>query len=228
MPQSATALVAALALVPGYFYLWLTDEVRKPSAQRPLAELLQVVLVGAATTGPACACLALVLPRRVLAALSVVQSSPSEVTSASLRSAVWLSIVLVALALALACGLAKVTRKAVKKTYSPSVMQGTLGQTKSDHGRFVGVTLQDGSTIDGLLHAYSLHDQDDARVIALRKPIRRHSGGAIRELPFDYFMAFGSDIKGVVVQHSPRAAAPVPATGQGAPKGRGGKSGRRA
>lgn len=75
----------------------------------------------------------------------------------------------------------------------------------------MAIGLADGSTVDGLLHAYSLTDDESTRTIALKSPLRQRTpDGKQVCLPDGYFLAFESDIKYLTMQHAPIPDAAMP------------------
>lgn len=206
MPATAVALLIALSMVPGHIYLQLTTAVRRPSARTSLSELLETITVGLATTGVACTAFLLLAPDHALRVIQTVRSTPAAIQADEVRGAALLAGLLLLSAVVLAVLSAWGVRALAKNRFAPSVMQATLGLRKPSHGRAVGIELVDGSTIDGLLHAYTLTDEEADRTIALKRPLRRMApSGEVSDLPFDYIVTFGANIKHVVMNqvHDP-------------------------
>jgi Family of unknown function (DUF6338) len=203
MPTTWVALAIGIALVPGWAFLQWTRETRRPGTKSALAELLEIVAVGTATTGTSCLLIGLVFPNWVLGALSTLSLAPAAATGEDVRAVLWLVLLVIVISVVLAYGSSRVARHVAREHYSPSTMQGTLGRERPGYGRAVGIQLKDGTTIDGLLHAYAMTDDDASRVIALRRPLRMlpPNSSSPRDLPFDHYIALGSEIRSIVLTH---------------------------
>jgi hypothetical protein len=206
MPTSALGLLVVLALVPGYFYLRLTKDVHRPQEQSStVADVLEVATAGIVTTGGAVLLAALALPGRVAHALHVLQEPTQQLSGRDVRYVGIASLCLVVCAVGFAYLASRSARRVLGSRYSASVMRAALGKPEQGHRQAVGVWLADGSTVDGFLHAYSLADDPDTRSVALSSPLRRQTAdGQVTHLPFDYFLAFGEEIRHVVVKNIPR------------------------
>lgn len=133
--------------------------------------------------------------------LRTLQGASSQLTAEALQQAAGVAAVLLIFAVFLAWAAARGSRKLLKQRYSPSVLKATLGLVKAGHAPVVAISLADGSTVDGVLHAYSLGGDESSPTIALKAPIRRLNKGDKGPVvvQIGYFIAFGSDIKHVTM-----------------------------
>jgi hypothetical protein len=200
-PTTALGALIVGALVPGYLYLTLTEKVRRPRDQTPLAEVLQVALVGAATTGVAAAVVALTAPATTLDVVDTWRTAPTEGSAPALREAVAMAALVIAIALTLAWLLAKGTKARAKQRFAPTVLQGALGRPRRGTDRWVGVQLEDGTTYDGRLSAYPFTDDRDKLLIAIEEPIRRYKDKTVTDLPFDRPGLSGGDITSISLRY---------------------------
>lgn len=201
MPATPLALFIALALVPGYVYLQLSQRFRVPTAKSALAEVLELVTMGLVTTGVALLAFGLRFPAWLGRTLQTLNSSPADLSSNEITSAARFNLALVLSATLIALMLAGLTILIRKRTYSPSVMHATLGLDRKGYGRHVGILLKDGTTVHGVLHAYSMSDSDADRAVALKGPLRWERAEKKIALPFDYYVATGEQIAGLTMKH---------------------------
>lgn len=168
VPTTSFAALLLIALIPGYAYLRLTEDARRPRAHSALSEFLEVLTVGIGTTGIAAVVVVLLWSDPVAETLEGSPLSSSE----DLRRAALLSAGLALLALGIACAAAWVTRFPGKGSYSPNVWRSTLGLRGKGLVPYVVLDLKDdpGSRIEGVLHAYTTLEDNDHRDIALRSP----------------------------------------------------------
>jgi hypothetical protein len=207
VPVSAAALVIAIGLVPGYLFLWLTAHVRKPGTGTTVSELLEVLLVGVATTGITAA--AFVIARPSLLRENAETFHHLEVASdGEIRSAIGTVVAILAISLGVAWLLAQCARWVVSRRHSryvPNVFDGTFNTKPTGHYPHVQITMLDGSTVGGPLLSFSNSDSDEERMISLKRPIRRWPPGQTESklLPHDQFIAMGSQMKFISISHKP-------------------------
>lgn len=210
MPITGTALLIALSVVPGYFYLQLTAGYRRPETKTTLSEVLEVLLVGLATTGLSVAVLTMVFTDSAREVLLALLATPADLHVGQLRGLIITGVIVIAVSLSLASLLSLLTRHRASRRFSPSVSQATLGVDKRGHIRVVSMGMANGSTIDGVLHAYTLGDDEDSRAIAVKEPIRHVSmKGEATALTYNYLVLFGPDIKHIAVSHVVDPGAPL-------------------
>lgn len=168
LPTTSFAALLLIALIPGYAYLRLTENARRPRAHSALSEFLEVLTVGLGTTGIAAVIVVLLCSDHVAETLERTSLHSGE----DLRRAVLLSAGLAGLALGIACAAAWITRVPGKGSYSPNVWRSTLGLRGKGLVPYVVLDIKDdpGSRIEGVLHAYTTLDDDHDRDIALMSP----------------------------------------------------------
>lgn len=207
MPVSAAALVIAIGLVPGYFFLWLTSHVRKPGTGSTVSELLEVLLVGVATTGVTAAAFTLAQPGLLRDNADTFRHLDTA-DDGEIRGSIGTVVAILAISLGLAWGLAQLAKWVVRRRHSryvPNVFDGTFNTKPVGHYPHVQITMLDGSTVGGPLLSFSHSDSQDERMISLKRPIRRWAPGKTESklLPHDQFIAMGSQFKFISISHKP-------------------------
>lgn len=201
MPASGVALLIALAMTPGYAYLYLTADLRRPEKRSAFAETLETLVVGLGTSGLSVTALVLLLPQSAKQILRTLATPAANLTAEQLRGAASSGVTIAATSFILAWLFSRAARWLARRRFSPSVSHATLGLDKAGHARVVTVGLIDGSTVDGLLHAYSMADDDAARTIALKAPMRRQVDDKVIDLGVDFLIVPGGQIRHVMLQH---------------------------
>lgn len=176
-PAGLSALLVLLASVPGWLYLTWTERLQPTARRTGLHELLEVVAVGVATTGPAVLAVVLVPHRWVPFTLDLERwaENGAPYLQDHLRAAA-LTVVLVTV---LALLLARAIYWFGPRRHAPgdefhlrgNVWTRALGARPKGQLPWVGLQLVDGTLVEGVLHSMSLHEGDD-RDIALTQPIR--------------------------------------------------------
>jgi hypothetical protein len=176
IPSGLGALLLALALVPGWYYLRLMSRLRARTRLAGISELLEIVSVGALTTGTA-ALIVVIVPHRLHPFTVDIDRWAAEGSAylrASARNGGWTVATVVILALLIATLLFLAQRR-----WNPSefrldgnVWVQALGSRPSGTLPWVGLHLQDGRFVEGILHSYTVEDIGDDRDVALRRPIR--------------------------------------------------------
>ncbi|MDP3951407.1 DUF6338 family protein [Microbacterium sp.] len=181
LPTTSFAALLLIALIPGYAYLRLTEDARRPRAHSALGEFLEVLAVGLGTTGVAAVIIVLLWSGEI----AEVIAHPSLHSGDGLRRVVLLCAVLGGLALGIACLGAWLTRLPGKGSYSPHVWQATLGLRGKGLLPYVTLELKNDSAtrIEGVLHAYTTLDDDHPRDIALMQPTISRAGQKWRPGP---------------------------------------------
>jgi Family of unknown function (DUF6338) len=205
IPNGVWAAVVVLALVPGWVYLRLRERHAPPNGSSGLAELLDVVGVGLATTGTA-ACLAVFVPHRwmpFLADLGAWARQGDRYPSEHLRPVVATLLIVLGLAILIAFLLSlAIQRGRPAEFHASGVWINSLGKRPRKHTPAVGVELDDGRLYEGLLHSYTL-EQHDNRDIALQAPIRltMKAGTAPVDLPIARIIIPSRIIRTIGVRH---------------------------
>jgi hypothetical protein len=209
-PVTVVGLLVLLALVPGWLYLRLVNAVRAPSAQSgPLHQTLEVVAVGAMTTGIS-AFVLLLVPHRVLPFVLDVDAwavGGSSHIREHPRELAYTVVVVLALALLIAYFLYRLRRPSEFRNYG-NVWVHSIGERPIDRVPYIGLQLYDGRLAEGPLHSYTLEDDDGGRDIALARPIRitERDGSGPRPLPHvDRLVVPGKQIAYITVIHVPAA-----------------------
>jgi hypothetical protein len=210
-PFTVVGLLALLALVPGWLYLRLVNAGRAPSVQSdPLHQMLEVVAVGAMTTGISAFALLLV-PHRFLPFVLDVEAwavGGSAYVREHPRELAYTVALVLALALLIAYCLYRLRRPSEFRNYG-NVWVHSIGERPKDRVPYLGLHLHDGRLAEGPLHSYTLEDGDGGRDIALARPIRitERDGNGPRPLPhLDRLVVSSDQIAYVTVIHVPVAA----------------------
>lgn len=174
VPGSGLALLTLLALVPGWVFLRLRQRHTVQASSSGLAQLLEVLAVGVATTGTAAAALALP-PHRWLPFLADVDAWARQGSGYAsheprrVLASVVLTLVL-ATALAVAGDRVSRTQRSEIRT-GPGVWETSLRRRPDKTLPYAALTLQDGSLLEGLLYAFTL-ETSEVRDVALTAPVR--------------------------------------------------------
>lgn len=168
LPGGGLAALFLLSLVPGFVFLRISERARKPRAQSQLLELLEVVAVGAATTGVAGVCWITIIPGGFY---RLFVSGPAS--GADLREAAWLLLWVLIQAIALAVLLAFALDSFTQDRFAPSVWHGTLARSRVPAGHIphVLIELVDGTQVEGTLAHYTMADDVAHRDVALLGPV---------------------------------------------------------
>lgn len=167
LPTTTFAAFLLIALVPGYAYLRLTEDARRPRDNSTLDEFLEVLAVGMGTTGLAAVLCFLIRPHEVARAIRNASLDAPD----ALKRAIIIGALIAVTALAFACLGACATRLPGKGSYSPNVWRATLGLRRKGHLPYVVLELKDDDRrIRGVLHSYTTLDGDHPRDIAVMNP----------------------------------------------------------
>jgi flagellar biogenesis protein FliO len=207
-PVTVTALLVVLALVPGWVYLRLVERLGPRSSDSPLHQLLEVLAVGAATTGVSAFVVA-VLPHRWLPFtldIGAWATGGPDYLRVHWRSAAGSVAMIFILATILA-----VVFYGVRAWSKPPEFEShnnwvqSLGNRPAGTAVWVGLHLEDGRGVEGVLHSYSLDEDPAKRDVTLAKPIRITEKGAVEVqylLNLDRLMVPASKITFIGVVHS--------------------------
>lgn len=210
-PVTLGALLIVLALVPGWLYLRLVERLRPPATYGGLHQLLEVLAVGAATSGVA-ALAVLLTPHRLLPfTLNIDAWAAGGVAylRAHPRPAAWSVALVFVLALLVAYGLFSVhrLRRPAEFRGHGNVWVHSLGNRPADKVPYVGLHLDDGRLVEGKLHSYALDTQEGCRDLALERPIRitQANETVAHPLPnLDRLVVSADRISFITVIHAPR------------------------
>lgn len=217
IPSGLGAFVVLLALVPGWLYLRLRSQLRPTSRRSTLDELLEVVAVGFGTTGVAALAVALVPHSWLPFTLNIDEWAYLGETYLrdNVRGAAATAAVILGVALAIASLLHLVDRRNRRPEFHPegSVWVLSLGARPEGKVPWVGLTLDDGRLVEGVLHSFSLETQTDDRDVALMGPLRVRSPNELegRWVKVDRLIVPYRRIDHIVVLHvDERERAPRP------------------
>jgi hypothetical protein len=214
LPTGIGALLLLLVFVPGWAYLSWVERVRPAVDRSGLSELLEVVAMGVATTGPAVLLLVLVPNEWLPFTLDLERwAGGKDHPRDDFRGAALSVALIFGFAMCIAYGLYRLQTRGRSKEFHPEAGVGAqaIGQRPRGKVPWVGVQLTDGRLVEGLLHSFSLDDAGDERDIALSRPIRVTGSGqtAPTELPeVDRFVVPAREIKHVAVVEAPEAGPP--------------------
>jgi hypothetical protein len=205
-----------LALVPGWLYLRLRERLRPQSGSTGLGELIEILAVGLATTGVAAFILLVVLPHGWLPFLLDVEAwakGGETYLLNNVRLAAATALVILAAACAIAYGVYSLKRLRTPSEFRPqgSVWVHALGARPKGTVPWVGLKLDDGRLVEGLLHSYSLTEgAPEMRDIALQPPMRVTDPGQLaRPLSLNRLIVSGKQIAEIAVVHAPEAVRPA-------------------
>lgn len=207
LPGSWVAALLLVALIPGYAYLRLSEDARRPRDSSSLEELLEVLSVGLATTGVAVALFVLLWPGRVLDTLArATRHSPGD-----LRAVILLVSCIASLALGIAC-LASWTVRSLsrnKNSFAPNVWDVTLGLRREQHLPYAVLDLKDSKRrIEGVLHSYTVLEGDHPRDIALSSP-KINEGGKTWPAGADYVVISAEEVSKIWFRLAPDPGQPA-------------------
>jgi hypothetical protein len=211
IPGNGLAIVLMLALVPGWLYLRLRQR-HSAAIQAPgLAQLLEVLAVGLATTGTA-VLLFVVLPHRWLSFtvdLDAWADQGTEYARAYPRTLLTTGAGLLLVACAGSWLLDRGLRRQQSEIYlGPGVWVYALRERPKGKLPYLGVMLQDGTLAEGMLHSCSL-EASEVRDVALSAPIRvtEPGGTAPRTVDVERLVLPERGIRYISVVHVPEKMA---------------------
>jgi len=213
-PVTITALLIVLALVPGWVYLRLVERLRPRSTDSPLNQLLEVLAVGAVTTGVSALVVSL-LPHRWLPITLDVDAwaagGPDHLREHWQQAAITAAVIF-ALATIIAVGLYRLRALSKPAEFvSHANWVQSLGERPPNKAPYVGLHLEDGRLVEGELYSYSLDEDPTKRDITLAKPIRITADGTVEAqwLPgLDRLIVPAGKIALITVVHVPGRAKP--------------------
>ena len=176
-PVGLGALLVLLAFVPGWVYLTWTERLQPTARRTDLHELLEIVAIGVATTGPAILAVVLVPHGWIPFTLDVERwaEEGSPYLQDHLRSGALTLFLVLLLALLFARGIYWFgPRRAAPNAefhLRGNVWTKALGARPKGQLPWVGLQMLDGTLVEGVLHSMSLHEGED-RDIAVSQPIR--------------------------------------------------------
>ena len=177
MPTTFLGLLFALAFVPGWTYLTWKSKYRAPAESSALSDLLEIVAVGLATTGPG-VLLLLIAPQRLPFTLDLGRwASQGDVYLVGhLRQAAMSAIIILLIAFALAwlyirIGPARHSAGKEFLTDGGNVWVHALGKRGDGKLPWIRVVLTNETRIEGILHFQSTRGASDDRDLALKAPI---------------------------------------------------------
>jgi len=210
-PAGLSALLVLLAFVPGWLYLTWTERLQPTARRTGLHELLEVVAIGVATTGPAVLAVVLVPHRWVPFTLDLERwaENGGPYLQDHLRAAALTVVLVMVLALLLARAIYWFgPRRAAPGDefhLRGNVWTRALGARPKGQLPWVGLQLVDGTLVEGVLHSMSLHEGDD-RDIALTQPIRvTPHGEPTRPASLDRVVFPAREIRYITVLNFPEA-----------------------
>jgi hypothetical protein len=176
VPGDIGGVLLLLALIPGWLYLRLQERLRPPSGTTGLGELLEVVAVGLATTGVSAVALAL-WPYRfapILLDVDAWSAGGDAYLRDHVRPALGSLVAVLLLAVGIAYGLYWLQQRRLPTEFRPqgNVWVHALGARPKGTVPWVGLQLDDGRLVEGVLHSYTLDGSTDERDVALSRPIR--------------------------------------------------------
>ena len=208
VPGGGLALVALLALVPGWVFLRLRQRHTPLPQTAGLAQLLEVLAVGLATTGTA-AVLLVVVPHRWLPFLADVDEWArlgGGYASTNPRNVLASAAAILGLACVFATAADRVSRRQLSElSLGPGVWVHALRERPRGKIPYLALQLNDGTLVEGPLHSCSL-EASEVRDIALRAPIRITRPGAAAGLAgVERVVIPEREIRWITVQHVPGA-----------------------
>jgi len=216
LPTGVVAIAFLIAMIPGWLYLRWRDRIRPPSNLHGVSEILAVASVGVGTTGSSAALIALLPLDRLPFLIDVDEwaRSGNDYWRGHVRDGMATGMVVLILAIGLAYLLFLVQR--IRRPEEFLAHSNVWVQSLGARGRrgipWVGIKLNDGRLVEGLLHSYSISSEDDTtRDIALAGPIRvtDSPGEQPRPLAIDRLIVPESGFQYLCVIHVPeRAASP--------------------
>jgi hypothetical protein len=216
IPGSIAIGVLLIALVPGWVYLRLRERLRPAAENTALSELLEVLAVGLATTGVAATILTIVPSSWVPFLLDVSRWAigGNHYVRDHVRQAVVSAFVLLTLAVGIAWVIYWLQRRRQPAEFEPvgNVWVHAIGQRPRGTVPWVGLQLDDGMLVEGLIHSLAMADGAGInRDIALQAPIRvtNAPGAAPTDLPLHRVIIASDRITRITVIHSPERETPT-------------------
>lgn len=216
MPPTGLGALFSLLLVfvPGWAYLSWVERVRPAVDRSGLSELLEVIAMGAATTGPA-TLLFILVPHQWLPFTLDLEHwarDDNDVLRDDFRGATWSVALVFGLAMLIAYSLYRLQTRGRSKEIHPEggVWDLAIGQRPGGKVPWVGLQLADGRLVEGLLHSLNLDDAGDERDIALMRPIRVTGSGQSAPTEatlLDRFVVAAREIKHITVIEAPQTPA---------------------
>jgi hypothetical protein len=212
-PASLSALLIVLALVPGWVYLRLAERIQPPSNLSGIQQLLEVLSVGAGTTGVSLLAAVLVPHRFLPFTLDVdtlaAQGSPYLRTHVHEAAASVALVFMGALLIALLFYGLRALRTPDEFRAQGSVWVHSLGSRPAGTVPYVGLHLEDGRLLEGRLHSFTLDPEAEQRSIGLAEPIRISQADETTPHPLsnlDRVIVEASKIAFITVIHVPAHA----------------------
>lgn len=212
LPTGLSAFLLLLVFVPGWAYLAWMERVRPAAGRRGLSELLEVVAMGVATTGPAILLLILIPHRALPFTIDLEQwaDGGAEYLASDLDGLAWSAVLVLGVALLMAYLLYRMQRRGRSKEFHPEagVWARALGARPRGKVPWVGIMLKDGRLVEGVLHSFTLNDIGDDRDVALGKPIRVTETGqsvAVNLPALERFVVSAREIEYMTVVEAPEA-----------------------
>lgn len=210
VPSGIAAFVALTALIPAWFYGLRTESVRPRGSRSSLTEILELLAVAAVTTGPP-ALVAALAPdwwRARVFDPSRWLTDGTPYLAEHLRGAAAELALILLVAVGIAEGLAWLARNGVPDEFHPAgtVWSRALAERPDGTYPWVGVMLQDGTLVEGVLKTIDLSSSGDDRDLALAAPIRvtpSGSGLAQRHLTLDRVVIPAREIRWISALHLP-------------------------
>lgn len=176
VPTGVVAFVALAALIPAWFYERRTESVHPRGTRSSLTEVLELLAVAAVTTGPPALAAALAPDwwgAHVFDLSRLLTEGTSYLADHLRGAAVELALILV-IAVLLAEGLAWLARKGVPDEFHPAGAVWSHALAERPYGTYpwIGVMLQDGTLVEGVLKTIDLGSIGDDRDLALAAPVR--------------------------------------------------------
>jgi hypothetical protein len=211
IPGGLAALLVLLAFVPGWLYLTWAERMQPTPRRTGLHELLEVVAIGVGTTGPAIL-LMILIPHEWLPFTVDLQAwadKGPEYLSDHLDAAAITLLLIGGLALSFAFAIYWFgpRRRAAGPEFHQrgNVWTRALATRPEGELPWVGLSLIDGTLVEGVLHSMSLHEGED-RDIAIATPIRvTPVGGEPLRSPVARLVVPAREIRHISVINFPEA-----------------------
>jgi uncharacterized membrane protein YidH (DUF202 family) len=209
LPSGSLALLLLLALVPGWVFLRLRQRHSAQPQMAGLAQLLEVLAVGLATTGTAVVAL-VIAPHRWLPFFADVDKwaqQGGDYASTQPRNVMTSVVAVLVLACVLAALADQVFRRQRSELYlGPGVWVYALRERPPGTLPYLAIALQDGSLVEGLMHSCSL-EASEVRDVALGAPIRITPSASLSPSPVEVERVVipEREIRHITVQHVPEA-----------------------
>ncbi|MBD8869879.1 DUF6338 family protein [Nocardioides donggukensis] len=209
VPTGVAAFVSLVALIPAWFYGRRTEAVQPRGSRSSLTEFLEYLAVAALTTGPP-ALIAALAPdwwrAHVFDPAEWLRSGTPYLADHLRGAACELTLILV-LALLLAECLARLAQRGVPDEFHPAgaVWSRALAERPDGTYPWVGVMLQDGTLVEGVLKTIDLGSTGDDRDLALATPVRvTPPGGVAQRQPYLHRVVIPArEIRWISAMHLP-------------------------